>query len=124
MKTFLENGADVHVRDPGIVEVNEPLQIQAKSGPVLYTEMRLYHEVSPLWSIRRWLEYTPERKEVEEMLLAKGNRSSNKLSLAALGTGDYRWYRIPKRQYNKIIAASNVASHREEITSYMPGYCE
>ena len=127
-KAFLENGADIHARYPITIEVSESLQCLAKSRPVWFTKMRLHHEVSPSYTIRRRLEYTPELKELEEIFLAKGDRSSMKLSLVALGTDRYPWIRIPSREHDKLVAASNAASsaacHGCENTSFVPDYCK
>lgn len=124
MKTFLENGADIHVSNPAITEVSEPLQCKVKLRPVWYTKLRLQHEVSPLFSIRCQPEYTPELKELEEICLAKGGRSSMKLVVVAVEKDRDGWYKIPSRERDKLIAASNAASKATRPTcnniSFMP----
>lgn len=71
--------------------------------------MHLRSDVSLFYFIPR-LEYMPELRELEEILLAKGGRNTIKCSLVALAKDKNRWYRIPSEEHDKLTAASNAAS--------------
>lgn len=122
-KTFLERGADIQLRKSSIVSYGLR-QSQAKSGTEWYPEIRLHRKVSPLYLVRSWLGCTPEMKEVEEIILAKGGHSLDRYTHVAHKRDRYRWYRIPERQHDKLIAALNARCHECSSGNHDLSHCE
>lgn len=110
MKTFLEYGADIHLKKSHVIDVH-----QVSLEGVWISKMRLYHEISPLYLIRGWLEhrleYRPELKELEEIILSKSGHSSHRYSHVAREKDGYRWYKISKRQHDELMAALNAGCY-------------
>ena len=122
-KTFLENGADVDVRNQSIVEVEEPLEKIVPDKIIRVKSIDFHHEVSPLYLIRGWLEHTPELKELEEMFLARGGRDSHRYTHVG-NPHSHQWFKFPERLQNKLIAALTAAHHGYENTKYTSPTCE
>lgn len=110
MKTFIENGADVHVQLVGKISVPESLQ---ESGA--QSEMYFRHELSVLCVLRSWLENTLELKNLEDSILANDGRDSHRYTHVSLRTDSFRPYKIPHRQHDKLVLALQAARHSRYV---------
>ena len=104
-KTFLENGADVHIK-----LIRQVSAIGVWRGPPAgkyggSLEMGFRYEASALYVLRSWLEHNLELETLEEIILAKGGRESHRYTHVALNRDGYRPYRISERRHERIVPA-------------------
>lgn len=110
-RTFLESGADVHLRIVTQISVPESRQSQEALQTVSGAEMVFHHEKSVLYIIRSLLARLPEMQTLEEIILLKGGCDSHKFTHVYLKKDDYRRRRISDRENKMFIAASNAAGY-------------
>ena len=110
-KAFLKAGADPHMKYLRRIFVFGLLQSLASRNTGGRLEVCLYSEESTLYIVRRLLEYLPEWKTVEEIILAKGGRESYKYTHVTVYTHIDRLYKLSERQHERLVTALNVAHH-------------
>ncbi len=118
-RTFLENGADVHMKVQNEIPIVESSQKNPES-PNMY----FLHVKSVLYVIRGWLEHTPELTALEEIILAKGGYDFHRFTQVAFEKDGYRPYKISERQHKKLIASLSASALHlgYEKTSGAPEY--
>ncbi len=116
-RTFLENGADVHMKVKNELSIEKSPQEYPESSKVYFL-----HVKSVLYVIRGWLEHTPELTALEEIILAKGGYDCHRFVQVAFEKDGYRPYNISERQHDKLIASLSAAHHGYEKDPEAPEY--
>lgn len=105
-KTFIENGADVHIRLLHQICTRDP-SFGSDSGTKIYFR----HAESVLYVLRSWLQHELALKAIEEIVIDKGGCDSQRFTHFALEKDNYQPRKISERKNDKFISALSAAQH-------------